>query len=112
MSFEGSSEDRLALRDLLDAYADAFSRADGEAGRRLGPTTPHGISRAWPGAIRVEGDAAAMRSYAEEIYLRDAILHRTYGIYEDFCCRVAGRWLFAERRFQPLTQLSAQEALP
>ena len=53
-----------------------------------------------------------MRSYAEEIYLRDAILHRTYGIYEDFCCRVAGRWLFAERRFQPLTQLSAQEALP
>ncbi len=31
MSFEGSSEDRLALRDLLDTYADAVSRADGEA---------------------------------------------------------------------------------
>src|SRR3546814_11639885 len=31
MPFEGSFEDRLALRDLLDAYADAVNRADSEA---------------------------------------------------------------------------------
>lgn len=30
MAFEGLSEDRLAIRELIDAYADAVSRCDAE----------------------------------------------------------------------------------
>lgn len=31
MPFSGPAEDRLAIRDLIDAYADAVTRNDGEA---------------------------------------------------------------------------------
>lgn len=137
MPFEGSFEDRLALRDLLDTYADAVNRADSEAwaatwdegslwslpgfGIFEGKATivdiwraamrsfPDIAFRAWPGSIEVRGESAAMRSYSEEIFLRDGALHRTLGIYDDVCRRVDGRWLFTERRFRPLPQLSKSE---
>lgn len=137
MPFEGSFEDRLALRDLLDAYADAVNRGDSEAwaatwdegglwslpgfGIIEGKATivdtwraamrafPEIVFRAWPGSIEIHGETAAMRTYTEEIFLRDAALHRTLGIYDDVCRRIEGRWLFTERRFQPLPRLSASE---
>lgn len=137
MPFEGSFEDRLALRDLLDAYADAVNRADSEAWaatwdqgglwslpgfgtfegkakivdtwRAAMRAFPDIVFRAWPGSIEVHGETAAMRSYTEEIFLRDGALHRTLGIYDDVCRRIDGRWLFAERRFRPLPQLSKDE---
>ncbi|MGB3320649.1 MAG: nuclear transport factor 2 family protein [Sphingopyxis granuli] len=137
MPFEGSFEDRLALRDLLYTYADAVNRADSEAwaatwdegsllslpgfGIFEGKATivdtwraamrafPDIVFRAWPGLIEVREEKAAMRSYTEEIFLRDGALHRTLGIYDDVCRRVDGRWLFAERRFRPLPQLSRTE---
>lgn len=137
MPFEGSFEDRLALRDLLDAYADAVNRADSEAwaatwdqgGRWSLPgfgifegkakivdtwraamrAFPDIVFRAWPGSIEVHGETAAMRSYTEEVFLRDGTLHRTLGIYDDVCRRIDGRWLFTERRFRPLPQLSRSE---
>ncbi|WP_077146529.1 nuclear transport factor 2 family protein [Sphingopyxis sp. KK2] len=138
MSFDGPSQDRLALRDLLDAYADAVCRRDGDAwaatwtedalwslpgvgvveGRANIAETwrvamrsfPEIHFRAWPGSIRIDGERARMRSYTEERYLRDDTLHRTLGVYEDVCRSVGGRWLFAERRFQPLPRLSIEEA--
>mgnify|MGYP003577170089 CR=1 FL=1 len=137
MPFEGSFEDRLALRDLLDAYADAVNRADSEgwaatwdeggrwslsgfgifegkakivdAWRAAMRGFPDIVFRAWPGSIEVHGETAAMRSYTEEIFLRDGALHRTLGIYDDVCRQIDGRWLFTERRFRPLPQLSASE---
>jgi hypothetical protein len=140
MAFEGLFEDRLALRDLLDAYADAVNRADSdawaatwdEAGlwslpglgliegkakildtwRAAMLSFPDIVFRAWPGAIDIHRETAAMRSYTEEIYRRDAALHRTFGIYDDACRRIDGRWRFTERRFQPLPQLSASEVQP
>jgi hypothetical protein len=140
MAFVGSFEGRLALRDLLDAYADAVNRADGEAwaatlddgplrslpglGIVEGKTKivetwrvamrafPEIIFRAWPGSIEVRGETAVMRSYTEEFFRRDAALHRTLGIYDDICRRIEGRWLFTERRLQPLPRLSASEEQP
>lgn len=137
MPFEGSFADRLALRDLLDTYADAVNRADSEAwaatwdegGRWSLPgfgifegkakivdtwraamrAFPDIVFRAWPGSIEIHGETAAMRSYTEEIFLRDGALHRTLGIYDDVCRQIDGRWLFTERRFRPLPQLSASE---
>lgn len=137
MPFEGSFADRLALRDLLDTYADAVNRADSEAwaatwdegGRWSLPgfgifegkakivdtwraamrAFPDIVFLAWPGSIEVHGETAAMRSYTEEIFLRDGALHRTLGIYDDLCRRIDGRWLFAERRFRPLPQPSKGE---
>src|SRR3546814_7055834 len=44
---------------------------------------PDIVFRAWPGSIEVHGETAAMRSYTEEIFLREGTLHRTLGIYDD-----------------------------
>jgi len=70
---------------------------------------PDIVFRTWPGSIEIHGETAAMRSYTEEIFLRDGALHRTLGIYDDLCRRIDGRWLFAERRFRPLPQPSKGE---
>src|SRR3546814_11974181 len=97
MPFEGSFEDRLALRDLLDAYADAVNRADSEAwaatwddgGRWSLPgfgifegkakivdtwraamrAFPDSVFRAWSGSLEVHGVPVATRYYHEEIFL-------------------------------------------
>lgn len=67
MPFEGSFEDRLALRDLLDAYADAVNRADSEA---WAATWDEGGRWSLPGFGIFEGKAkivdiwrAAMRGF-------------------------------------------------
>ena len=135
MPFEGSFEDRLALRDLLDAYADAVNRADSEAwaatwdegGRWSLPgfgifegkakivdtwraamrAFPDIVFRAWPGSIEIHGETAAMRSYTEEIFLRRRAPPDPRS--DDVCRRINSRWLFTERRFRPFPQLSRSE---
>lgn len=130
MTFSGPLEDRMALRDLLDRYADAVCRVDsvawaatwaddslwdlGALGQIYGKarivetweaamlTFPGIVFQAWPGAMAIEGDAATMRSYTAETYDRDGYGHRDLGEYTDRCARIGGRWHFVERRFRPL----------
>ena len=130
MVLNGSCEDRLALRDLLDSYADAVCRHDADGwgatwhpdGEWILPGFGHFVGRdaivatwrsamanfpgivfqAWPGSIEIDGDHATMRSYTAESYDRDGRAHRDLGTYDDRCIRHEGRWLFVRRVFTPL----------
>ncbi|APZ99948.1 DUF4440 domain-containing protein [Sphingopyxis sp. QXT-31] len=128
MAFSGPLEDRLALRDLLDSYADAVCRNDGadwaatwvEAcrwdlagfGELVGKSAvvetwtaamrgfPGLVFQAWPGAMTVAGDTATMRSYTCETYWRDGEMRRDFGEYADQCAKIDGRWYFVSRQFR------------
>ena len=127
MPFEGPSEDRLAIRELVDAYGDAVCQRDADAwvgtwasdgvwllrGKTI---TGHAALRAtWltamaayryvsfagrPGAIRVHGDAATLRVQTTEWLVPVAGRPRLQlGTYEDCLVRVGGDWRFAQRSF-------------
>jgi len=128
MGFSGPLEDRIALRDLLDSYADAVCRNDAAAwaatwadacewelpgfGAFSGKAAvvdvwtaamqgfPGLVFQAWPGAMTIDGDRATMRSYTAETYRRDGVIHRDLGEYADRCARIDGRWYFVSRRFR------------
>ncbi|MDZ3830880.1 MAG: nuclear transport factor 2 family protein [Sphingopyxis sp.] len=136
MGFDGPCEDRLALRDLLDSYADAVCRHDAADwgatwhpdGEWLLPGFGHFVGRAaivttwqsamknfsgivfqaWPGSMHVDGDYATMRSYTAENYVRDGRMHRDLGSYDDRCIRHDRRWLFTRRAFTPLQRWPAR----
>jgi len=127
MPFTGATEDRLAIRELIDAYADAVCRrhADdwvmtwapdgvwairgreitGHAQLRATWTTAMAAYRfvgfsAFAGAIEVEGDAARARVQTTE-WLTPVTgrPRRQHGSYDDVLARIAGRWCFARRSF-------------
>ena len=130
MAFEGPADDRLAIRELIDAYGDAVCRQDADAwvatwapqGRWLirGATiTGHEALRAtWvhamaayrfvsfaacPGAMLVAGDAAQLRVQTTEwLVPLDGPARLQHGSYEDALVRIGGRWLFAQRSFTVL----------
>lgn len=127
MSFEGPSEDRLAIRELVDAYGDAVCQRDADAW--VATWAPDGVwllrgktitghvalRAAWltamaayqfvsfagrPGAIRVEGDAATLRVQTSEWLVPVAGRPRVQlGTYEDRLVKPRGTWLFAQRSF-------------
>ncbi|WP_242128006.1 nuclear transport factor 2 family protein [Sphingobium sp. Sx8-8] len=135
MSFSGPGEDRLAIRELIDAYADAVTRndagawsltwtQDGEwsipdgAGQTLTARGreailalwteamkqfPGVVFQAWPGAITVDGQHAAVRSYTCETYGGEAGTTTVRGRYEDLCVKQDGHWRFRRRIFTPLS---------
>lgn len=127
--YEGSMEDRLAIRELVDSYSDAVNRIDAAAwsacwaddaiwrfhgraieGREAIVTAWRGAMasyrRAWfmasPGMIAVTGDEARMRVHTFE-YLVDATgaARLQSGLYEDRLVRRDGAWKFIERQFSP-----------
>lgn len=130
MAFSGLVEDRIALRDLLDEYADAVCRNDAgawavtwaddcqwelpgfgaftgkakivETWKTAMTAFPDIVFHAWPGAMMIEGDKATMRSYTTETYARGDQVHRDLGQYDDACVKIGGRWYFAARRFRSL----------
>ena len=130
MAFSGPLEDRIALRELLDEYADAVCRNDSDAwaatwaddgqwalpgfGAFTGKTEivktwkaamtgfPGIAFHAWPGAMTIDGDKATMRSYTAETYARGDRVHRDLGEYDDVCVKIGGRWHFAVRRFRSI----------
>lgn len=138
MPYTGPFEDRLAIRELLEAYADAVTRVDpadwgatwAEDGEWSMPDYPEfgtpkgrdnivevwtgamkvypGVKfQAWPGAIEVDGDKAAVRSYTSEIYDRGDITFRDRGQYDDICVKVDGKWLFKSRVFRNIHRQQA-----
>jgi hypothetical protein len=120
MAFEGSVEDRLAIRELLEAYADAVCMEDGvwelpdypEIGKIVGKANivtawkaamtqyPGVIFIATPGSIKIAGDEAVVRSYTSEVYDRDGVTKRDRGRYDDVVVKSGGKWLFKHRVFR------------
>ena len=130
MTFEGPVEDRLALRELLDAYGAAVIGHDAESwqalwaddavwnlrGRTIEGRTA--IGAAWrqamaayrfvafmtfPARMRIDGEAAQAVSHTLEFLTpHDGASRRQHGRYEDAMVRRDGVWLFARRSFTPL----------
>jgi ketosteroid isomerase-like protein len=128
--FEGPVEDRLAIRERIEAYSDAVFRHDAEAWIanwadegvwRLPGVDVAGkaqIKAAWiqamsgfavagffasPGAIEVRGDQASVRVYTQEILVDHAgQLRRIVGAYDDILVKAAGKWLFSSRTYTVL----------
>lgn len=130
MSFEGPPDDRLAIRELNDSYADAVFRRDEAAWAahwhdacswNLAGTEVQGRSNvvatwrqamaqfsfvaffAFPGGISVTGDSATAIIYTSEVLVgADGKLRRVLGRYDDELVKRNGRWLFVRRSYQIL----------
>jgi uncharacterized protein (TIGR02246 family) len=130
MTFTGPVEDRIAIRELIERYADAVNRADAEAWGATwaadGVWSLPGIAEvagrdaivaAWraamaqfagvvflamPGAIEIDGDHATARSYTSETYEAGGTVHRDCGRYDDALARRDGQWRFTRRAFRHL----------
>jgi uncharacterized protein (TIGR02246 family) len=130
MAFTGPLEDRIAIRELHDTYADAGFR--GEMEQWLGCfvddctwVTPYGEMRGkeqlkatWDqifsnlgalgfftvmGGVEVNGDTATDRAYIREVFLaRDGSIEKLVGSYVDQLVRVDGAWKFARREYSVL----------
>lgn len=130
MAFTGPLEERLAIRELHDAYADAGFRGDMEAWLDCFADdcvwiTPHGEMRGkdqltamwnqiWStmgalgfftvmGAIEIDGDTARDRAYIREVFLaKDGSMQKLVGRYDDELVHTGGVWKFAHRNYQVL----------
>ncbi len=127
MTFAGSADDRLKIRERFDAYSDAIFRGDVEAylacwsedcvrtgfgGECRGKSA---LRAHWDGiwntlermtfftqmgAIEVDGDHATARCYCLEILnLRAGGFRKLVGTYEDELVRERGEWLFSRRSY-------------
>jgi ketosteroid isomerase-like protein len=130
MSFQGPHEDRLAIRDRLDAYSDAVFRHDAEAWIDCWTEDAHwklptvdvtgkaNIKAAWiqamsgfelagffanPGAIMVAGTTAKMTAYTQEVlYPKAGGVIRILGSYDDTLVKQGGVWRFKSRAYTVL----------
>jgi ketosteroid isomerase-like protein len=130
VGFTGSTEDRLKIRERIDAYSDAVIRCDVDAylacwtddGQRSGsggecrgkPALRAHWDGIWSaldrmafitqvGSVEVDGERATARCYCLEIFrLRDGDVHKLVGMYDDELVRASGDWLFARRGYQVL----------
>jgi hypothetical protein len=127
MPFTGPLEDRLAIRELYGTYADASWRgdrelwlstfaADGRWSSHLFDATGHdalaatwdGLWKDWAsvaflgeiGAMAIDGDMAAARSYAREVVQTQAgTVFKLCGHYTDALARLGGEWKFTHRAY-------------
>lgn len=130
MPFTGPSEDRLAIRELFGRYADASWRGDREEWISCftgdGRWTSHlfdckghaemrvEFDKLWAdwdavaflaeiGSMEIDGNCAAVRSYAREVVkLTAGGVVKLAGSYEDTLVRQNGEWLFARRDYKML----------
>lgn len=132
MSTTGPLEDRIAIRETLEAYADAVFRRDGDAWGAtwaenaewdLAGTQVSGkanIVGLWTTAmkgfsfvaffvqaaeIRIDGARAQVRSYTvEELVETGGNFRHIVGRYDDEMVKTDGRWLFARRTYRILRE--------
>ena len=125
--FTGPIEDRLAIRERIEAYSDAVFRHDAEdwiacwaedGVWRLPGMEVSGaanIKAAWqgamanyplaaffatPGSIEVSGDRADVRVYTQEILrLASGGMRKIIGAYDDKMVKQGGVWRFASRTY-------------
>jgi len=130
MPFEGPIEDRLAIRELIEDYADAVFQRDEKrwaanwtdeacwnlAGMEVkGKTNIVGMWKqamtgfsfvaffAAPGAIEVDNNKARARVYTtEDLVEMNGKRRHVIGQYEDELTKQSGRWLFARRTYRIL----------
>lgn len=130
MAFQGPVEDRLAIRERLDAYGGAVMRHDFEAwiacwaddaawtirGRTI--VGRDRIGQAWreamsayvfvgfhtsPSAMSVTEDEASLEAHTLEVLVPKAgPERRQHGLYRDRLVRLSGQWLFRSRTFDIL----------
>lgn len=136
--FKGPIEDRLAIRELHETYADAVVRASAEdwgkvwsedARWELMGTAVEGreaIVALWsqamggfdaisfhcmPSSIIIEGDSATGRCQVQELLkVNDGTTRAVGGLYEDEMVKVDGRWLYAKRVYRIVTEYQPKEA--
>lgn len=124
--------ERLAIRELHEAYGDAVLRRDAEAWTRcwsddatwtlLGMTVRGrtALSAFWvramagfeavsfitvPSALTIEGDRAHGRAQTHEVLREVGGRCRVVGgAYEDLYVRVEGRWLYSARDFRVIAE--------
>lgn len=129
-AFEGPLEDRIAIRERIEAYSDAVFRHDADAWIAcwaedgvwklpgIDVTGRPQIKAAWqgamaafemagffavPGSIRISGDRAKARVYTQEILLLKAGgMRRIVGAYDDDLVKQDGVWRFASRAYKVL----------
>ena len=123
---------RLAIRELIDQYNDAVMRFDADAWRETWTEDAEwelmgnavrgrdAIVKLWqqtmqqfeyvvfqttPGSVEIDGDEATGRVWAVEVLKpKGADKRSEHGRYDDTYRRVDGRWRFAVRRYQILTE--------
>lgn len=123
----GPTEDRLAIRELIDAYGDAVCRRN--ADEWVMTWAPDGVwsirgheikgrealratwvkamaaytfvsFSGYPGNIQVDGDTARLRVQTTEwLTPVEGRPRRQHGTYEDRLVKIDGRWHFAHRSF-------------
>lgn len=134
--FSGPIEDRLAIRELHDAYCDAVLRKDPDDWGALwtedaiwslmgtevvGRTN---IVNLWngamgqfdavsflgiPGSLTVTGDTASGRYQTHEILVENGEPRIAGGRYDDEMVKIDGQWLYSKRIFNVVAQLGGNK---
>ena len=134
--FSGPMEDRLAIRELHDAYCDAVLRKDPadwgalwteDAVWSLMGTEVVGrenIVNLWngamsqfdavsflgiPGSLTVTGDTASGRYQTHEILVENGEPRIAGGRYDDEMVKIDGQWLYSKRIFNVVAQLGGNK---
>lgn len=134
--FSGPMEDRLAIRELHDAYCDAVLRKDPadwgalwteDAVWSLMGTEVIGrenIVNLWngamsqfdavsflgiPGSLTVTGDTASGRYQTHEILVEQGEPRIAGGRYDDEMVKIDGQWLYSKRIFNVVAQLGGNK---
>jgi len=124
--------DKIAIRELLERYCDGVNQRSAEIWAStwaddalwemvhldVRVESKANIVETWsgamelfpfvnmlaqPGFIKIDGDKATMRSYTNEVAVKqDGTELRPLGEYEDEMVRVNGQWLFSSRKFRVL----------
>jgi len=137
----GPTEDRLAIRELVESYNDAVMRFDGDAwaenwrddatwslpgageitGKaRFLPIWQQAMSAfsfvgffASAGPLHVTGDTASGTWYQQEIlHQKDGVKRTITGRYRDDYVKVDGRWYFQKRVYEILNAEESKPASP
>lgn len=131
MNFSGPLQDRIAIRETIEAYADAVFRRDADAWAQnwaddsvwnLAGTEvseKNNIVELWSGAmsgfsfvaffaqtgaIHVDGDNATARSYTiEDLVQVDGKSRHIVGQYDDTLQKQNARWVFTRRIYKILS---------
>lgn len=126
--FKGPLEDRIAIRELHETYADGVVRASAKDWGKVWTEDAHwnlmgtavdgreAIVALWsqamggfeavsfhciPSAIEITGDRATGRCQTQEyMKLKDGSTRAIGGLYEDEMVKLDGQWLYAKRVFR------------
>lgn len=132
MAFTGPIEDRHAIRDLYDSYADGANRGDREAWLACWSDDAYWWTHYFEqsgkqaiaaqheqlmanvatttfftqiGMIEVDGDKAKSRAFCmERLVMKSGGSHRLTGRYDDDLVRSGGKWLFTRRIYKVMIE--------